>query len=135
MEKITIGVLAKKSGLSIVSLRYYEKIGLITKATRSSSGYRLYPESLIPRINFIKKAKSLGFSLEEVSQLLKLHESEESSMPVRNKVQDKLKDVQGKISDLKILEKTLKKLLSTCDGRGSMAECPIIEHIYSSDEQ
>ncbi|MCB1827016.1 MAG: heavy metal-responsive transcriptional regulator [Coxiellaceae bacterium] len=135
MKNLTIGKVAKLSGVTTVTLRYYERIKLIPKPDRSASGYRYYPANIISRIRFIQRAKTLGFSLQDIDELLSLHELKRSkSSPVRNKVLRKIDDVKSKISDLEIIQNTLEKLVATCDGKMAVEKCPIITHIYSGDE-
>lgn len=136
MKTISIGKLAKLSGVSQVTLRYYERIGLIPMSARSSGGYRLYSFDLLTRIQFIQKAKRLGFSLRDIKQLLILHDTNNTtSMPVRINIESKLAEVQQKITDLKKIETALESLLSTCNGQLPISKCPIIQNIFQKDNE
>ena len=132
MDGMTIGNIAKQAGVSRVTLRYYERVGLLPKATRKTAGYRFYPKTTIARVHFIQKAKFIGFSLKEIAELLALHDAgSETSMPVRNKVKSKIDEVQNKIADLKTMAKVLRQLLDSCDGMLPISQCPIIQNIYN----
>lgn len=131
MKGITIGKIAKLSGTTTVTLRYYERIKLIPKPYRATSGYRYYSADLVDQIHFIQRSKALGFSLEEIRELLSLRDLKHAkSMPVRKKVLAKLDDVKSKIKNLRATQKTLEKLVSSCDGKMPIEQCPIMEHIY-----
>ena len=132
MNTLTIGKLAKKTNLSTVTIRYYEKIKLISASARSSSGYRLYFDNDIPKIKFIQKAKTLGFTLTDIKSLLSIYESKQpNSHAVRQKVNLKLQDIQQKMFDLKKINSSLKKLLLLCDGSQPVKYCPIILNIFN----
>ncbi len=132
MSVYTIGQLANKTKVSAVTIRYYEKIDLLPRPLRSAAGYRNYPESMILKINFINKSKVLGFTLKEIKELIALRDQgNKSSKPVRQKVTDKLVSVQNKIQDLNKLEKSLIKLMKSCDGKLPIAQCPIMAEIFS----
>lgn len=135
MKTLTIGELANQSGTNRVTIRYYEKMGLLPETQRTESGYRYFPESHIQRLHFIKKAKSLGFTLKEIRELLELHDREHrSSKPIRQAVIKKLNIVTKKIDDLQKLQSSLQKLIATCDGDMPVQQCPIMQNIFSKKD-
>lgn len=132
MPNLTIGQFAEKAKVSSVALRFYEKKGLLPSSTRSSVGYRLYSEDLIPRIAFIQNAKSVGFTLKEIKELLDLQVLEgATSANIRQAISYKLDETKNKIQTLQILNAALEKLLGACDGKVPIKECPILERLYS----
>lgn len=108
--------MAKETGLTTVTIRFYEKSGLLPKLERSSSGYRLYPKSLIPRFYFIKHAKSVGFELSEIKYLLSIQEKDLSNEQVKDTVQAKISSIEIKIKTLEKMKKTLHAWDDGCDG-------------------
>lgn len=134
MSTFTIGQLAKVTNCTIVTLRYYEKRGLFPKIKRSAGGYRLYPDSLIARVSFIKNAKSVGFDLEEIKSLLTLQAKKAPSMAVKKRTQEKIKKISDKIATLTTMKKALSKWEKMCDGKVSIDQCPILEHLYHHQE-
>ncbi len=127
MAGLTIGKLAKQAGVSIDTVRFYERRGLIAEPCRSESNYRQYPEEEIARLKFIKKAKLLGFSLNEIKELLVLRHSHDGTKDeVRSKVAKKIVCIKEKIADLGRILEALEKLNESCDGHGSLDDCPIL---------
>jgi len=105
LKTLTRGQLAKKTGVNPETVRYYEKMGLLPKAIRTESGYRLFSEEDVKRIKFIKRAKELGFTLKEIKELLQLgFETEGECREVRKIAEIKLKDVQKKILEILSLQ-------------------------------
>jgi len=128
MKYITTGHLAKAAGVNVETIRYYERRGLIPPPPRKSSGYRLWPIETIKRIRFIKHAQQLGFSLKEISELLSLRaDSTISCAEIKKIADEKIADIDQKISSLLKIRQALKELSESCPGRGPISECPIIE--------
>lgn len=128
MENLTIGQLAKKADVNIETVRYYERRGLMPEPQRKESGYRQYSDEMVKRIQFIKHAKELGFSLKEINELLTLKlDARTSCSEVRKKAEAKISDVEGKIETLQRMKKALVKLTKACGGTGPVKECPILE--------
>ncbi len=128
METLTIGQLAKKADVHIETIRYYEKRGLIPVPPRKESGYRQYSDEMVRRIQFIKHAKELGFSLKEINELLTLKlDARTSCSEVKKKAESKIADIDRKIKTLQGMKKALVKLTKACSGRGPAKECPILE--------
>lgn len=128
MESLTIGKLAKKTNVNIETVRYYERRGLIPEPPRRESGYRDYPIETVTRIQFIKRAKELGFSLNEILELLSLRvDPNTSSSEVKKRAETKITDIEEKIRILQNMKDSLEGLVKTCDGCGNTSECPILE--------
>ncbi len=126
------GEFAKKCGIHIATLRYYEKCRLLNPPPRSQAGYRLYSEKDIAKIHFIKNAQKLGFSLKEISELMKLRIREGKTCdPVLKKARDKLDEVEHKIKNLQSMRKVLKELITKCNKDAPTSECPILESFDS----
>ena len=127
-NNLTIGKVARLSGVGIETVRFYEREGLIPEPPRRDSGYRQYPGSTIERLLFIKRAKDLGFTLAEIKELLSLRVSQGSTCAdVKAKANEKIRDVETKIKDLQRIKRALKKLSTECRGKGPVSECPILE--------
>ena len=125
---LTIGTVAKETGIGIETIRFYERKGLIKPPPRNASGYRQYSKDVIKRIRFIKNAKELGFSLKEISELLSLRLTSRSKCSqVRKNTSDKISEVERKIETLQKMRKALKKLLLACDTNTRSADCPILK--------
>jgi len=134
METFTIGQMAKKAGVNIETIRYYERIGLIPEPPRQSSGYRLYSPDFVKRILFIKRAQTLGFSLKEIAELLDLRvEPDTACGDVRDRVEMKLADIEEKIQTLERLKAILGELVTACNQRQSTHECPVLEALDTGD--
>ena len=130
MKPLTRGEVAQKVGIGIETLRFYERKRLIPEPPRSDSGYRLYPQHIISRLLFIKRAQELGFSLKEISELLDLRvDPSTSCADVKEQAQARIADVQQKIRDLQKMRKALERLTAACSGQGPTSECPILARI------
>ena len=134
MDSLTTGHLAQQTGVNVETLRFYERTGLLPKPPRRVSGYREYPADSVRLIRFIKRAKELGFTLREIRELLALRIDEGTTCgQVRERAERKVVDVQQKLADLRAIEKALKKLVTTCRGRGPINECPILLHLEKEE--
>lgn len=129
MGNLKTGELAKRAGVNVETLRFYERRGLLPEPPRRKSGYREYPEESIARIRFIKRAQELGFSLDEIQELLGLRVNAETPcVGVKDFTEKKIQNVQQKIADLKVIERALKTMAAACPGQGSVSNgCPILE--------
>ena len=131
-QKLTIGKLAARTGVSVETVRYYERRGLI-KQPRAGRGFRTYPPETVQRLGFIRRAKELGFTLSEIADLLMLRvNSKQSCSQVRSAAQAKIDEVDSKIADLQEMRTALERLASRCRGTGLRSECPLLETL---DEQ
>lgn len=127
---LTAGKLAKAADVNVETLRYYEKRGLLPDPPRKESGYRIYPESTVDRLKFIKGAQALGFTLEEIHELLDMRiDTQANRADVRQRATQKVSTIQGKIDALEQMKQALEHLVHQCHGDGSTAECPILEAI------
>lgn len=130
---MNIGELSQQLGITTVTLRHYEKIGLL-KPKRSASGYRQYDQSIIDKIRFIENAKYIGFSLAEISELFAIEDKNLPSVEVKKKVWQKLEDVNEKITLLTQLKQHLTKLEQSCDGKAESKDCPILKDLYQNQK-
>ncbi len=129
--KLTVGQLAKETGINLETVRYYENIGLLPEPKRTESGYRIYDETDIKRLIFINRAKELGFTLKETKELFELKiESEKTCGDVKRLATNKITDIEQKINDLLKIKNVLQKLVSKCTNEEiTTDECPILEAI------
>ncbi len=135
MVTMTRSKLAKECGVNIESLRYYEKRRLIDPPKRSEVGYRLYSREDAVRIRFIQNAKKLGFTLNEIMELLRLRvKKNESCESVLAKPQTKLDEVDQKITGLKSMIKVLKQMIHQCQEATLTSDCPILCSFESGRE-
>ena len=132
MESIGIGALAKRAGVGIDTVRYYERAGLLSPRTRLSSGYRRYSELELARLRFIRRAQSLGFTLKEVRELLSLS-AQRDVAKVKRSAQAKLMDVERRIAELEKIREGLGGLIAACPGHGRAADCPILKALGGDD--
>ena len=128
MTALTIGQVAKRAGVNVETIRFYEREGLIGEPKRRASGYRQYAPDVVRRIRFIQRAKELGFSLREVGELLSLRVSrDQTCADVKARTVGKIADIDGKIAVLTRMRSALEKLGASCVGRGPVSECPILD--------
>lgn len=126
-DSLTIGKLAKVSDVNVETVRYYERKGLLKIPSNKKGAFRVYPEDYIAKINFIKKAQDLGFTLSEIKELLTLDQNIRSTCSVvSKKAESKMVEVRKKIASLKKMESSLKKLIKACDvGPDAKACCKV----------
>jgi MerR family copper efflux transcriptional regulator len=122
--------LAKTTDVSIDTLRHYEREGLLPVPPRRTSGYREYDLNAVQRVRFIKRAKGLGFSLEEVSDLLALaHDRERGVEGVKRRASERLADINQRIAQLSAMRDELARLVDACPGSGEPECCPILNRM------
>ena len=127
MSNLTIGQLARDLGMGASTLRYYERVGLLRPLKRTTAGYRLYGSDAAARLRFIRRAQDLGFSLEEIAQLLDLSgDPNASAGDVKHITQEKIADIESRIRDLERMKVALAILDARCDGHGPTGQCPIL---------
>jgi len=125
-----IGAVAEAAEVSVQTIRYYERIGVLPEPERSPSGYRQYSTDAIQRLTFITRAQDLGFTLEEIKELLQLHvEDPGVCETVKTKTFQKIRTIQQKIQRLQKMEEALETLVQYCEANQSTAECPILEYL------
>ena len=130
-----IGTVAKKIGLSVDAIRFYERNALLPPPPRTQGGFRQYTENDVQTLTFIGRVQSLGFTLREVSELLELRRSPlQPCAPVRRRLEEKLAGVQQKVSDLQKLEHELRLALRSCNKemRKRSTHCPILREKSNS---
>jgi MerR family mercuric resistance operon transcriptional regulator len=129
-EVFPIGILSERSGVNIETVRYYERVDLLRKPVRSAGGYRLifsYQSGDIDRLCFIRRARDLGFSLDEIRRLLDLADQKSRSCRrVHDIAAEHLAEVRMKIADLRRMERVLADMVKTC-AQGTMPTCPLLE--------
>jgi len=124
---LTIGQVAKRCGVGVETIRYYEREGLIAQPSRPESGFRKYPPDAIGRVRFIQRSKALGFSLREIGDLLSLRVDRTTTCPeVRKRAEAKIADIEKKIDTLLGMKRALEKLAAACRKREPTGDCPIL---------
>ena len=124
-----IGIVAKKIGLSVDAIRFYERNGLLPRPTRTEGGFRRYGENDVETLAFVRRVQGLGFKLSEIRGLLRLRGNRlQPCLPVQRRLQEKLADIQRKLRDLHKLEHELRLALRSCNRelRKQDAHCPIL---------
>lgn len=132
---LTIGELASRAGVNIQTVRYYERRGLMPKPARTRSGYRQYQPEAVDRLRFIRRAQGLGFSLEEIAELLALRVRHLSACgAVEARAREKVAVVERKIDELQRMKDTLERLAAACQAREPTSECPILETLEQASD-
>ena len=136
MSDLTIGVLAKETNVRTDTIRYYEQLGLVKPQGRSKAGYRVYGQNSIRLVQFIRRAKDLGFKLAEIKTLLTLSASQTATCKdILESTAHKLKEAKENIRQLKNIHDALEKLADECPGGDEpLSECPILDHLYPKTE-
>ena len=128
-----IGELAQRTGVPIDTVRYYERHGLLPPPQRQPSGYRSYHSEDVTRLRFVRRAKGLGFTLEEIRELLALSGRREDDMgSLKAAAEQKLAGVEAKLAELARIRDGLRTLIKACPGHGALDACPIL-HALDED--
>jgi Hg(II)-responsive transcriptional regulator len=124
-----IGELAKRAGVNIQTVRYYERRGLLHDPRRHADGYREYTETTLERLRFIKRAQELGFTLSEIGELLALRLNPgTTAAEVKSRAKEKITEIEGKLRDLERIRHALTHLAGQCrGGRGPVGDCPLLD--------
>lgn len=126
-EQFSVGDLAHATGTKVETVRYYERIGLLPEPGRTSGNYRVYGVTHLNRLSFIRRARDLGFSIEQLRELLSLADQKDRPCEAVDVIaREHLSEVKRKIRDLQALRRELDTIISQC-GCGTIAECRIIE--------
>ena len=125
MTAITIGKLAEQAGVSVETVRYYQRSGLLSEPARQGA-YRHYGDDHVQRLQFIRRAKDAGFSLDEIRQLLDM-DAISDRQKIHAMASHRLDDLETRIRDMQALAKRLKTLIAQCEGKKGSACCPIVE--------
>jgi MerR family mercuric resistance operon transcriptional regulator len=125
---LPIGKLAKRTGVTVEGIRFYEKAGILRAPARTAGRHRLYSRGDLRRLSFVRRARELGFSLDEIRKLLRLvdNASDHSCAEAHRLATKHLDDVRAKMADLKKMEKALRGMVASC-AEGTLPECPLIE--------
>jgi len=134
---LRVGQVAARPGVSVETLRFYERRGLLKDPRgRSTAGYREYPEETVRLVRFIKRAQELGFTLREIDELLRLRQSQDAPCAeVRASAASKLADIERKVKSLRAMRRALGALVESCSSAGSTRHCPILEALDDSGER
>lgn len=122
---LTIGRLAKQTHVNVETIRYYQRVGLIQEPERPLEGFRVYPQEYISRVNFIKRAQELGFSLKEIQDLLDLGDG--NCKEVQHLAEQKLEQIETRLSDLKSIKNALADLVNQCNANTENPCCALID--------
>jgi Hg(II)-responsive transcriptional regulator len=133
MDPLTTGRLAAAAGVRIDTVRFYERAGLLKKPQRTAAGYRLYVEADAARLRFIRRAKALGFSLDEITELLRLNDGGGRRGAVRALAERRLAEIEQKLVELSRMRETLRQLVHQCHGNGTLSGCPIIAAVLPTE--
>lgn len=125
-ETLTIGTLAKAAGVNVETIRFYQRKGLLPEPERTHGSIRRYAQAELLRLHFIKSAQRLGFTLEEIAQLLRLEDGAHCG-EARALAEEKLTDVRARLADLQKIESVLAQLVRGCRSAKSTVNCPLIE--------
>jgi Hg(II)-responsive transcriptional regulator len=135
MTTLSIGQVARRAGVGVETVRFYERQGLLEEPARRESGYREYGEDVVARLRFIKRAKALGFTLKEVRALLDLRlEPGATRADVRRQAEAKVADIEAKVRDLQRMKEALLRLTADCHGSGPLGGCPILGALDKEEE-
>lgn len=136
MTTLTIGKLAAACDVKVDTVRYYERLGLLSPLERSNAGYRIYDPSGVDKLKFIRRTQTLGFTLEEIKDLLELSDRPDADCgDVRAQALKKIGEVETRIKDLKRIKSSLVELVQFCPGEGKpLSECNILQH-FNGDEK
>jgi MerR family mercuric resistance operon transcriptional regulator len=125
MSELTIGALARAAGVNVETIRFYQRKGLLAEPEKPLGGIRRYQEADVRRVQFIKSAQKLGFTLDEVANLLQLEDGLQCSM-AKSIAEQKLAAVRERIQQLQQIESALARHVKACDSQSSAVCCPLI---------
>jgi len=132
MDYMTIGKVADAAGVGVETVRFYERKGLVKPVLRMESGYRQYTMASVERLQFIRRAKALGFTLSEIGSLLDLHaDANASCATVKARAQAKLDELDQKIQALMRIRSALEEISQDCQGSGVVGECTILDALLA----
>jgi MerR family mercuric resistance operon transcriptional regulator len=128
---LTIGALAEAAGVNVETIRFYQRKGLMQEPDRPPGGIRRYGKADLARVRFIKSAQRLGFSLDEIADLLRLEDGSHCN-EAREQAEHKLADVRAKLADLQLIETVLKELVQRCCAASGEVRCPMIQALQEA---
>jgi MerR family mercuric resistance operon transcriptional regulator len=136
MKPLTIGQVAKRTGVGVETVRFYEREGLLEAPDRTPAGYRRFDETIVARLRFIRRAKELGFTLHEIRELLSLKlDPSTTCADLKRRAEEKIADIETRIDSLRRMKQALVKLAGACSGRGKASHCPILEALDGEEEE
>lgn len=136
MSSLSIGELAKRAAVGVETVRFYERQGLLDAPARTASGYRVYDEEAVAVLRFVRRAKGVGFTLNEIKSLLALRSDPSATqVEVRKEAHAKLLAIDAKIEELIEIREALTTLLASCQGTGPASECPILETLNDTQDK
>ena len=131
---MSIGAAARRSGVNIETIRFYERSGLVAAPPRTAGGHRVYGRAAVERLGFVRRARELGFTLEQIRGLLALADEREAPCDrVAALARDHLAAVRGRIADLARMEAVLDDMVARCAG-GTVPDCPILEALFEGGD-
>ncbi len=132
---VPIGVAARRAGISARMVRHYESLGLISGVARTDSGYRQYTEADVHALHFIRRSRDLGFSMEEIAELLGLwHDRSRASSQVKRIAQQHIDDLSERIAQMQAMQRSLQTLVSCCKGN-DRPDCPILDDLAAGQSE
>ena len=135
MESLTIGQVARRAGIGVETVRFYEREGLIEEPSRRQSGYRQFSADVIPRLRIIRRARELGFSLKQIKELLDLRTDPSiACTEVRQRAETKVAEIEQRIEDLARMKRALQALAAECRENRTPSRCPFLEALSGMDE-
>lgn len=126
MKSMKIGEVAKLAGTGIETIRFYEREGVLLEPKRRPSGYRQYDEATVERLEYIRRAKELGFTLSEIKELLSLSFAHSNCDHIRQRTEGRITDIENKIRSLQQMKRSLRKILERCQTKNSTDDCPLV---------
>jgi MerR family transcriptional regulator, mercuric resistance operon regulatory protein len=131
-ELLSRGALAARTGCNIETIRYYEQIGILPPPPRSEGGHRLYGRALVKRLIFARRSRDLGFTLEEIRELLRLVDGGKyTCAQVEALARAHVEDIRRKVADLKKMQLVLERMVAQCGG-GTIPDCPIVDTLFDA---
>lgn len=135
MDPLTIGQVAKQTGISVETVRFYENRGLIPAPARNASGYRQYPPDTPRRVRFIQRAKAVGFTLADILELLELRTRPGvTCSDIHRRAEDKLREIDDRLAELGQMRRALGQLAERCRDDSDLSECPILDALEDNDD-
>lgn len=135
MDTLTTGEVAERTGVNIHTVRYYEERGLLPRVPRSAAGHRQFGDEHLAHIRFVKRAQQLGFTLEEIRELLSLRADPGGGEEVREKTEAKIEEVEDKIRDLQKIKEKLTELAAACQVHGDADDCLVLHALEGEETQ
>lgn len=131
---MNIGQVASRAGIAPATVRYYERLGLIPRPPRTNGGYRQYEKDAVDRLRFIKKAQRIGFSLEDIHELLELHRHDAGACSeVQTRAAQKIRVIRERIDELATMEQLLEKLVATCQASLGSRDCALFAALVEGE--